>query len=158
MLKLLLRTAPCSASLVRPSVVAAVPRALHACVSLVSRLLVVANQALALTSSLNFYGQPDLHVPFMHGSMTGFPYSRTLATQPPSERASEIINSVPSSPGLVSKTGTVVLGTGLAAAAISQELYVVNEETVIAVGFLLIATFIGRVRLTGCPREKRRLI
>lgn len=76
--------------------------------------------------------------------------SRTMASnsQPPSERASEIINNMPSSPGLLTKTGSVVLGTGLAAAAISQELFVVNEETVIAAGFLLVAGFIGKVHIS----------
>jgi len=64
--------------------------------------------------------------------------------QPPAERASEIINNLPSSPNLITKTGSVVLGTGLLATAISQELYVVNEETVIAVGFAILATFIAR--------------
>ena len=65
---------------------------------------------------------------------------------PPAERASELIDKLPSSPNLITKTGSVILGTGLLATAISQELYVVNEETVIAVGFLILATFIGRVR------------
>lgn len=67
--------------------------------------------------------------------------------QPPAERASEIINNLPSSPNLITKTGSVVLGTGLLATAISQELYVVNEETVIAIGFAILATFIARVRV-----------
>lgn len=65
---------------------------------------------------------------------------------PPAERASELINKLPSSPGLITKTGTVVLGTGLLATAISQELYVVNEETVIAAGFFILLTFIAKVR------------
>ncbi|KAI0923559.1 hypothetical protein AcW1_006480 [Taiwanofungus camphoratus] len=63
---------------------------------------------------------------------------------PPAERASELINKLPSSPGLITKTGTVVLGTGLLATAISQELYVVNEETVIAAGFFILLTFIAK--------------
>ena len=67
--------------------------------------------------------------------------------QPPAERASEIINNLPSSPNLITKTGSVVLGTGLLATAISQELYVVNEETFIAIGFAILATFIARVRV-----------
>lgn len=37
-----------------------------------------------------------------------------------------------------------MLGTSVAAAAISQELYVVNEETVVLVGTLIIFTLIGR--------------
>ena len=66
--------------------------------------------------------------------------------QPPAEKASTIINSMPSSPNLITKTGTVVLGTGLAAAAISQELYVVNEETVILAGFAILIGYIAKVR------------
>jgi len=65
--------------------------------------------------------------------------------QPPSERASEILEKVPSSPGIITKTGTVILGTGAIAAAISQELYVMNEETVVAVGFLIILAYITKV-------------
>lgn len=74
-----------------------------------------------------------------------------MATQPPpSEKASEIINTLPSSSGLVTKTGSVVLGTGLLAAAISQELYVVNEETVVVIGTVLVFTFIARVCGVPC--------
>lgn len=64
---------------------------------------------------------------------------------PPEERAAEIINSLPSSPNLVTKTGSVILGSGLLATAISQELYVVNEETVIAAGFFILIGFIYKV-------------
>jgi F-type H+-transporting ATPase subunit b len=60
---------------------------------------------------------------------------------PPDQRASEIIDSLPSSPSLVTKTGSVILGTGLLATAISQELYVLNEETVVLAGsFVLLVT------------------
>lgn len=41
----------------------------------------------------------------------------------PDEKAASIINSVPQS-NLFTKTGGVILGTGLTAAAISSELYV----------------------------------
>ncbi|KIK99118.1 hypothetical protein PAXRUDRAFT_823072 [Paxillus rubicundulus Ve08.2h10] len=64
---------------------------------------------------------------------------------PPSERASEIINSLPSSPSLVTKTGSAILGTGLLATAISQELYVVNEETVVAVGTFILLAYIAKL-------------
>ena len=65
--------------------------------------------------------------------------------QPPAEKATQVINSMPSYKDLVTKTGAVVLGTGALATAISQELYVVNEETVIAAGFLIMFTLIARV-------------
>jgi hypothetical protein len=70
-----------------------------------------------------------------------------MSTQPPAERASEIIDKLPSSPNLLTKTGSVILGSGLVATAVSQELYVVNEETVIAVGFFLLLTFIAKARI-----------
>jgi hypothetical protein len=47
---------------------------------------------------------------------------------------------------LITKTGTAILGSGLLAAAISQELYVFNEETVIAVGYLILFAYIAKVR------------
>ena len=75
--------------------------------------------------------------------------SRLMATNPtpPSERASEIIEKLPSSPSLITKTGTALLGTGLMAAAISQELYVVNEESIVLLASLIVFTYIGKVKI-----------
>lgn len=53
---------------------------------------------------------------------------------------------------IVSKTTWVTVGTGLSALAISKELYVANEETVILVAFLIFATFIGRT-ISGPYKE-----
>ncbi|KAI0315048.1 hypothetical protein OF83DRAFT_1167322 [Amylostereum chailletii] len=64
---------------------------------------------------------------------------------PPSERASEIVNKLPSSPNLITKTGSAILGSGLIAAAISQELYVMNEETIIAVGYFILFAYIAKI-------------
>jgi F-type H+-transporting ATPase subunit b len=75
-------------------------------------------------------------------------HSRSFAatpSQPPEQRAAEIIDKLPSSPSLITKTGTAVLGTGLLAAAISQELYVVNEETIVLVATFLLFGYIGKV-------------
>ncbi|KAH9970949.1 ATP synthase [Lactifluus volemus] len=63
---------------------------------------------------------------------------------PPAERATEIIDKLPSHPSLVTKTGTAILGSGLLATAISQELYVFNEETVIAVGTFILFGYIAK--------------
>jgi F-type H+-transporting ATPase subunit b len=65
------------------------------------------------------------------------------AEQSPDEKAAAIIDKVPST-SLFTKTGGVILGTGLTAAAISSELYVVTEETVLAVGFFVILAAVGR--------------
>jgi len=71
---------------------------------------------------------------------------RSLATQqPPAERANELIEKLPSSPNLITKTGTALLAAGAVATAISQELYVVNEETIVLVASLIMFTFIGKV-------------
>ncbi|KAH9479283.1 ATP synthase subunit 4, mitochondrial [Psilocybe cubensis] len=72
--------------------------------------------------------------------------ARSMATNPPpSERASELIEKLPSSPNLITKTGTALLGVGAAAAAISSELYVVNEETIILVASAIVFTYIAKV-------------
>jgi F-type H+-transporting ATPase subunit b len=74
-------------------------------------------------------------------------HARTLATSqpPPADRAAELIDKFPSSPNLITKTGTALLGSGLLAAAISHELYVVNEETVVAIGSLIFFTYLAKL-------------
>lgn len=64
---------------------------------------------------------------------------------PPEQRAAELVNKLPSSPNLITKTGTAVLGTGLIATAISQELYVVNEESIILIASIIFFTYLGKV-------------
>jgi len=73
--------------------------------------------------------------------------ARSMATDPlpPSKRAEELIEKLPSSPSLITKTGTALLGTGLIAAAISQELYVVNEESIVLIASLIVFTYIGKI-------------
>ncbi|CAO1616334.1 unnamed protein product [Sympodiomycopsis kandeliae] len=70
-------------------------------------------------------------------------YNSSSSKPTPEAKASSLIDSLPGN-SLVSKTGWVTLGTGLSAVAISQELYVANEETVIALGFLVFATLLGK--------------
>ncbi|KAI9510556.1 ATP synthase [Russula earlei] len=89
-----------------------------------------------------------------HAALPQILPTRTMASSsssnppPPAERAAEIIDKLPSHPSLITKTGTAILGSGLLATAISQELYVFNEETVIAVGsFILFAYIAKTVRL-----------
>jgi len=71
--------------------------------------------------------------------------SMSTNTVPPSKRAEELIEKLPSSPSYITKTGTAILGTGLIAAAISQELYVVNEETIVLIASLIVFTYIGKI-------------
>ncbi|KAI6006497.1 ATP synthase, partial [Pisolithus orientalis] len=56
-----------------------------------------------------------------------------------------IVNPLPSSPNLIIEAGTVILGTGVPAMAISQEVYVVNEETVVAAGTFVLPAYIAKV-------------
>ena len=57
----------------------------------------------------------------------------------------EIIDKLPSHYSLITKTGTAILGSGLLATANSQELYMSNEETVIAVGYFIHFAYITKV-------------
>ena len=89
-------------------------------------------------------------VPHRHPHQRTSESSRTMASSssnptPPAERAAEIVDKLPSHPSLITKTGTAILGSGLLATAISQELYVFNEETVIAVGYLILFGYIAKV-------------
>ncbi|TIA71753.1 hypothetical protein E3P77_02058 [Wallemia ichthyophaga] len=71
-------------------------------------------------------------------------YSQKPSAPAPAEKASSIIDSLPGN-SLVSKTGSVVLGSGLTAAAISSELYVVNEESLLAIGSLILFAYIAKI-------------
>jgi hypothetical protein len=70
---------------------------------------------------------------------------------PPAECAAEIVDRLLSHPGLITKTSTAILGSGLLTTAISQELYVFNEETVIAVGYFMLFAYIAKVRRVSFP-------
>ena len=61
----------------------------------------------------------------------------------PKTKAQSIIDALPGN-SLVSKTAILSSATGLSIAAISNELYVVNEETVVAFCLLAIFTAIGK--------------
>ena len=113
----------------------------------------------SLKSSLRSYRWLGLFTPTHTSTPTSlFLHSRTMASSsssnppPPAERAAEIVDKLPSHPSLITKTGTAILGSGLLATAISQELYVFNEETVIAVGYLILFAYIAKVRLFLGPR------
>lgn len=68
----------------------------------------------------------------------------TPATQPdPKTRAQAIIDALPGS-SIVSKTAILSAGAGLSLAAISSELYVVNEESIVAFSLLSIFFAVGK--------------
>jgi hypothetical protein len=80
-------------------------------------------------------------------------FSRTMASSsspssppPHAERGAEITDKLPSHASLITNTGTAILGSGLLATAISQELCVFNEETLIAIGYFILFAYIAKVR------------
>lgn len=73
-------------------------------------------------------------------------YASNVPAEDPKKRAQSIIDALPGN-SLVSKTAILSAGTGVSVWAISNELYVVNEETVVA--FCLLATWYGIIKYTG---------
>lgn len=57
----------------------------------------------------------------------------------PANKASALIDLLPGD-SVVAKTGWLTLGGGLLAAAISNEIYVLNGDSVIAAGFIILLT------------------
>ncbi|KAK4049574.1 atp4 subunit B of the stator stalk of mitochondrial F1F0 ATP synthase [Microbotryomycetes sp. JL201] len=66
---------------------------------------------------------------------------RFQSTTPPAAKAASLLDALPGN-SLVSKTGSAVLATALTGAAISSELFVLNEEVVILGSFVI---FVGYV-------------
>lgn len=60
----------------------------------------------------------------------------------PKSKASSLIDALPGN-SVVSKTGWVTLGTALTGAAISNEVFVLNDEAVIFAGFVTFVTLLG---------------
>jgi len=79
----------------------------------------------------------------------------------PKTQASSIIDSLPGN-SIISKTGYLTVGTGLAAWLISKEIYVVNEETLIAISFAgLIIALLRSVRqpyIEWADEEIKRIV
>jgi F-type H+-transporting ATPase subunit b len=69
-----------------------------------------------------------------------------VPAEDPKKRAQSIIDALPGN-SLVSKTAILSAGTGVSVWAISNELYVVNEETVVA--FCLLSVFYGIFKYGG---------
>lgn len=69
-----------------------------------------------------------------------------MPAEEPKKRAQSIIDALPGS-SLISKTAILSAGTGVSVWAISNELYVMNEETVTA--FCLLSVFYGIFKYGG---------
>jgi F-type H+-transporting ATPase subunit b len=59
----------------------------------------------------------------------------------PKVKAQSLLDAIPGN-SLVSKTGIVTLGVGLSTVAISKELYVLNEETLVLIAFSSMAAYL----------------
>jgi len=73
-----------------------------------------------------------------------FASSSSTPTQDPKSRAAAAIDAIPGN-SLISKTGSIVLGTALTGAAIGTELFVVNEEVVVGISFALLIGYLSTV-------------
>lgn len=70
----------------------------------------------------------------------------SVPTEDPKKKAQSILDALPGN-SLVSKTATLSAAAGLSIAAISNELYVMNEETVAA--FCLLSVFTAAAKYGG---------
>lgn len=78
--------------------------------------------------------------------MTSIRYASNVPTEDPKKKAQSIVDALPGN-SLASKTAILSAGAGVSVWAISNELYVVNEETVVA--FCLLSVFYGIFRYGG---------
>ncbi|KAG0637912.1 hypothetical protein HOY80DRAFT_220532 [Tuber brumale] len=85
-------------------------------------------------------------VPAINVAATRYQSTGTPAPVDPKEKAQSILESLPGS-SLISKTAIISSIAGLSVAAISSELYVVNEETLVAISLLTV--FYGIARMGG---------
>lgn len=74
--------------------------------------------------------------------MTSARFQSNLPSDDPKSKAQSIVDSLPGN-SLVSKTAILSAGTGLSIAAISNELYVVNEESIVMISLLSIFWAVG---------------
>jgi F-type H+-transporting ATPase subunit b len=78
--------------------------------------------------------------------LTSTRYQSTTPVEEPKKKAQSIIDALPGN-SLVSKTAILSAGAGISTWAISNELYVLNEETVVA--FCLLSVFYGIFKYGG---------
>ncbi|KAJ5114462.1 ATP synthase subunit 4 mitochondrial precursor [Penicillium alfredii] len=85
-------------------------------------------------------------VPVVTANLTASRSASNVPAEDPQKKAQSILDSVPGN-SLVSKTAILSAAAGLSVAAISNELYVFNEETVAA--FCLLSVFTGVAKYGG---------
>ncbi|KAI1613201.1 ATP synthase subunit 4, mitochondrial [Exophiala viscosa] len=106
-----------------------------------SRLARSAAGATRLRPTLSIRSLPSLSTP-----LTSIRYASNVPSEDPKKKAQSIIDSLPGN-SIASKTAILSAGAGVSVWAISNELYVMNEETVVA--FCLLSVFYGIFRYGG---------
>ncbi|KAA6409614.1 MAG: ATP synthase subunit mitochondrial [Lasallia pustulata] len=85
---------------------------------------------------------PIRTLPALATSLTSTRFASNVPAEDPKKAAQSIIDSLPGS-SLASKTAILSAGAGLSIFAISNELYVVNEETIVALCLLSVFWAVG---------------
>ncbi|KIV97236.1 ATP synthase subunit 4, mitochondrial [Exophiala mesophila] len=106
-----------------------------------SRLARHAAGAAKLRPSAPFRSLPALTTP-----LTSRRYASNVPAEEPKKKAQSILDALPGS-SIASKTAILSAGAGISVWAISNELYVVNEESVVA--FCLLSVFYGIFKYGG---------
>lgn len=78
---------------------------------------------------------PTRTLPQLSTTLTTRRYASNIPTEEPSKKAQSIIDALPGS-SLISKTAILSVGASLSAYAISNELYIVNEESIVMLATL----------------------
>lgn len=86
------------------------------------------------------------NIPAITANLTATRSASSVPSEDPKKKAQSILDSLPGN-SLVSKTAILSAGAGLSIAAISNELYVLNEETVAA--FCLLSVFTALAKYGG---------
>jgi len=85
-------------------------------------------------------------LPSLSTPLTSIRYASNVPTEDPKKKAQSIVDALPGS-SIASKTAILSAGAGVSVWAISNELYVLNEETVVA--FCLLSVFYGIFKYGG---------
>ncbi|OCK93711.1 ATP synthase subunit 4 mitochondrial precursor [Cenococcum geophilum 1.58] len=85
---------------------------------------------------------PIRTLPSISAQVTSIRSASNVPTQDPKKKAQSVLDSLPGN-SLISKAAVLSAGAGLSVAAISNELYVVNEESIVMLSLLTIFWAVG---------------
>jgi len=90
-------------------------------------------------------------LPAVSSQLSTVRYQSNVPQRDPKKAAQSILDSLPGN-SIPSKVAILSAGTGLSIAAISNELYVFNEETIVAIALLTIFWAVGKYAGPGYAR------